>query len=209
MNRRRVESPSATVDHKYLVRLHRQIKSALQNYHRTETQWSEQINRTLELEDIERNAKSNQRIFKRTIGEKRKPIWGDRMGKKALKKSDMVIIEIPINPLFPWTEWYWHCFLSNWLLKLLATVTAIMSLFVIWSEATFFITTPAISLFSVFISKASVNYNYFAIEVISTVTIAYLCVCAYYTIFKIRILNYYYLARRHQTDEYSLIFAGM
>lgn len=84
-----------------------------------------------------------------------------------------------------------------------------MSVFVIWSEATFFITTPAVSLFAVFISRASESYNYFAIEVISTFTIAYLCVCAYYTIFKIRILNYYYLAKRHQTDEYSLIFAGM
>lgn len=33
--------------------------------------------------------------------------------------------------------------------------------------------------------------------------------CAFYTIFKIRVFNFYYLASRHQTDEYSLIFAGM
>lgn len=41
------------------------------------------------------------------------------------------------------------------------------------------------------------------------VTLAFLCVCAYYTVFKVRVLNYYYLASHHMTDEYSLIFCGM
>ena len=43
----------------------------------------------------------------------------------------------------------------------------------------------------------------------SIATIAYLCVCAYSTVLKIRVLNLYYLAPHHQTDEYSLIFSGM
>lgn len=80
MNRRRVESPIAPVDHKFLVKLHRQIKSSLQTYHRTETQWFEHITRTLELEDIEKNSKSNQHVFKRTFGEKTKFIGGPKMG---------------------------------------------------------------------------------------------------------------------------------
>ncbi len=36
-----------------------------------------------------------------------------------------------------------------------------------------------------------------------------MCVCAYSTVLKIRVLNLYYLAPHHQTDEYSLIFSGM
>lgn len=39
--------------------------------------------------------------------------------------------------------------------------------------------------------------------------IAYLCYCAYSTVLKIRVLNLYYLAPHHQTNEYSLIFSGM
>lgn len=39
--------------------------------------------------------------------------------------------------------------------------------------------------------------------------IAYMCYCAYSTVLKIRLLNLYYLAPHHQTDEYSLIFSGM
>ena len=46
-------------------------------------------------------------------------------------------------------------------------------------------------------------------QLVSIVSIAYLCVCAYSTVLKIRVLNLYYLAPRHQTDEYSLIFSGM
>ena len=38
---------------------------------------------------------------------------------------------------------------------------------------------------------------------------AYIALCAYSTLFKIRVLNLYYLAPHHQTDEYSLIFSGM
>jgi len=40
-------------------------------------------------------------------------------------------------------------------------------------------------------------------------TISYLCVCAYYTVFRIKFFNYYYIAGHHQTDEASLLFVGM
>lgn len=46
-------------------------------------------------------------------------------------------------------------------------------------------------------------------QLLSIATIAYMCVCAYSTVLKIRVLNLYYLAPHHQTDEYSLIFSGM
>ena len=79
MTRRRVESPITPVNEKYLVKLHRQVKSALQTYHRTETQWADQITRTIELEDIEKNARSNHKSFKRSYGES-KFICGEKMG---------------------------------------------------------------------------------------------------------------------------------
>lgn len=46
-------------------------------------------------------------------------------------------------------------------------------------------------------------------QVISSLSMAYIALCAYSTLFKIRVLNLYYLAPHHQTDEYSLIFSGM
>ncbi len=61
-------------------------------------------------------------------------------------------------------------------------------------------------MFALFIDLA--KYNYAAVEMICFAVICYLCACAYYTIFKIRVLNYYYLARNHQSDEYTLLFSG-
>ena len=44
---------------------------------------------------------------------------------------------------------------------------------------------------------------------VSIVTVAYLSVCAYYTVFKIKLFNLYYLSAGHSTDEYSLLFSAM
>lgn len=40
-------------------------------------------------------------------------------------------------------------------------------------------------------------------------TIFFLSICVYSTVFRIRVFNYYYLASHHQTDAYSLLFSGM
>ncbi|XP_064231996.1 G-protein coupled receptor-associated protein LMBRD2 isoform X4 [Aotus nancymaae] len=40
-------------------------------------------------------------------------------------------------------------------------------------------------------------------------SIFFLSICVYSTVFRIRVFNYYYLASHHQTDAYSLLFSGM
>jgi len=47
------------------------------------------------------------------------------------------------------------------------------------------------------------------IQFVCVVTISYLSICAYYTVFKMRIFNYYVVVGNHNTDENSLIFCGM
>ncbi|KOX74486.1 LMBR1 domain-containing protein 2 [Melipona quadrifasciata] len=93
--------------------------------------------------------------------------------------------------------------------KIVAICTGCLSIAVVWSEVTFFNKTPVLSLFAQFLNLAKANYDYFTIEVLSMLIIAYLCYCAYSTVLKIRVLNLYYLAPHHQTNEYSLIFSGM
>lgn len=99
--------------------------------------------------------------------------------------------------------------LQSYVLKIAAVVCGILSSFVVWSEVTFFNKEPVLSLFANFLNLARVDYDYFTIEVLSTLIIAYLCFCAYSTVLKIRFLNHYYIAPHHQTDEFSLIFSGM
>lgn len=174
---------------KTLIRLHRQVIRALQTHHRTEAQWSDLTHHVFELEDINRNMVSNEHVFKHTMS--RPP--GSLLAKTILN---------------PTVEWYWKCLLSPLMLRGAAACAAIMSVLIIWSEVTFFSIHPPLSMFALFVDLAKKRYNYFAIEAICLVTICYLCLCTYYTVFKIRVLNYYYLASNHQSDEYTLLFSG-
>ncbi|KAG7223445.1 hypothetical protein INR49_015548 [Caranx melampygus] len=87
----------------------------------------------------------------------------------------------------PTVEWYWECVFRQGFYKLLAVLLGLLSAAVAWSECTFFSTHPM----ACFIS------------------ILFLCVCVYSTVFRIRFFNYYYLVPHHQTDAYSLQFSGM
>ncbi|TRY67592.1 hypothetical protein TCAL_03463 [Tigriopus californicus] len=176
-------------DEKTLTKLHRQVMFSLQNHHRTEAQWTDMTNQVFELEDINRNMISNEHVFKHTLSPAPKAILARTV-------------------FTPKIEWYWKCLLMPLILRFAAGLAVVMSAIILWSEITFFSKSPPLSLLAVFVKLAMRSYNYFAIEIICFVSICYLCLCAYYTIFKIRVLNYYYLAKNHQSDEYTLLFSG-
>ncbi|XP_042228373.1 LMBR1 domain-containing protein 2 homolog isoform X2 [Homarus americanus] len=184
------DSPHADVpSEKALVRLHKQLIKALQNQRRVETQWGLLVEKIVNLEDTHRNSISHDTSFKHSTPPRRHYI---------------------LSYIYtPTIEWIWRCFVRGYLLRALAVCCALVSVVVVWSELTFFSTNPTISLFAVFVNLAKANYDYFTIEMISSLSMAYIALCAYSTLFKIRVLNLYYLAPHHQTDEYSLIFSGM
>lgn len=104
-------------------------------------------------------------------------------------------------------EWFTRCIIHSYALKLLSLTAMILSFMIIWSEVTFFNKSPVLSFFAILLNSTRSAYPW--MEFICTLTISYMATCAFYTIFKIRVFNFYYLAKGHQTDEYSLIFAGM
>ncbi|KAJ8945114.1 hypothetical protein NQ318_001579 [Aromia moschata] len=191
MSRRQLpdDTPIDVPTEKALIRLHRQTIKSLQVLQRTETQWSIMVERILELEDTLKNQISRERKFKKTFQGKRN--WFTRF------------------VYTPSVEWYWKCICYGYTQKLLAIVAGIFSVCVVWSEVTFFNETPPLSIFAVIVKVAKKHYDYFTIELLSTMVILYLCYCAYSTVLKIKVLNLYYLAPHHQTNEYSLIFSGM
>uniref|UniRef100_A0A3Q2PUE3 LMBR1 domain containing 2a n=1 Tax=Fundulus heteroclitus TaxID=8078 RepID=A0A3Q2PUE3_FUNHE len=103
-------------------------------------------------------------------------------------------------------EWYWECVFRKTFCRLLAVLLSLLSVAVVWSECTFFSTRPVLSLFAIFIQKAEQNVF---IEMVCFVSILFMCVCVYSTVFRIRVFNYYHLIPHHQTDAYSLQFSGM
>merc|ERR1719322_1030935 len=174
---------------KTLIGLHRQVIKSLQNHHRTEAQWTDMTHAVFELEDVNRNMISNEHIFKHTMNRPPTPI----------------LVRALYNPA---VEWYWKCLISPILLRAASVIAMVLSCMIVWSEVTFFSIHPPLSLFAVFVNLAKSSYSYFALECTCLVIICYLSLCTYYTVFKVRVLNYYYLASNHQSDEYTLLFSG-
>ncbi|KAG5898796.1 hypothetical protein JTB14_011006 [Gonioctena quinquepunctata] len=188
MSRRQLpeDTPTDMPSEKALVRLHKQTIKSLQILQRTETQWNIMVQKIFELEDTLKNQISRDRKFKRTFEKKHN--WFTRY----IYTSSI--------------EWYWKCLFYCYTQKILAVLAGIFSVAVVWSEVTFFSVSPRLSIFALIVFD---NYDYFTVELLSTMVILYLCYCAYSTVLKIRVLNLYYLAPHHQTNEYSLIFSGM
>ena len=191
IKRRRTDNPLGTdpPTEKTLIGLHRQVIKSLQNHHRTEAQWTDMTHAVFELEDVNRNMISNEHIFKHTMNRPPTPI----------------LVRALYNPT---VEWYWKCLISPILLRAASVIAMVLSCMIVWSEVTFFSIHPPLSLFAVFVNLAKSSYSYFALECTCLVIICYLSLCTYYTVFKIRVLNYYYLASNHQSDEYTLLFSG-
>jgi len=171
-----------------LARLHKQVVVALTAHKRTEAQWSDIMDTVMWLEDDHRNLGSPDRRFKRQVEA------GDR-GWLALLAN-------------PTTEWYWRCLLLPRLYQALAVLALLASITLTWSEATFFSERPTLSILALVIQAGRYERGYGFIEAFSLLAICYMCICAYYTVFQVRVLNYYYLAPRHQSDEYTLLFSG-
>ena len=216
---------------KQLIRLHERLKKSIHIHHRVQISWKQMINKAFYFDDIlsnENNADhrfvkqnpSSQTYLRRILFEHH-PRLGQIFQKRSISIDDFRL-SFSIRSL----EWYTFCFFRPWALRFLGITLGALSLLVIWSEMTFFSTKPVLSIFAQCVNAARNHYNYFTLEVnrcsrtttgkrchtilqvFCCLSIAYLCLCAYYTIFRIRILNYFYLSLYHLTDENSLIFAA-
>lgn len=185
------EKQNSYPSEKTLAKLHKQVIYAVQRHRRTQVQWRILLEQAFYLEDVAKNETSATHQFVHTLPPQEPESWITR------------------RFYTPTVEWYWECLLRPWFYRLLAIVLAIFSAVVVWSECTFFSTRPVLSLFAVFIQQAEKTYNYIYIEIACFISIFFLSICVYSTVFRIRVFNYYYLASHHQTDAYSLLFSGM
>ncbi|GAU93072.1 LMBR1-3 [Ramazzottius varieornatus] len=171
-----------------LAFLHKRMIASIHRQFRASSTWIALLEEGFELEDCIRNQSNIDRTFRPTF-----PVSHGRLYTKFCN---------------PKLEWIWKCLLRQWVLKFVAVVMVIVTLMVVWSECTFFVVRPVLSIFANFVDLASAHKQYFHVEVASFFIIAFLALCTYRTVFKIRVFNYYHVAPRHQTDENTLIFCG-
>ena len=171
---------------KNLMKLHKKVIVTTHNAHRTQVQWNNKLKLAFYLEDVETNRTNPERIFKSS--------FSDHYTTSRVKLQ---------------LHWFWEIQLKPIFFKLLCLALIVFSALLIWSETTFFSVDPTLSMFAWLIETSGKSYRYFDIEVVSCLTIAYMCACTYYTVFKIKIFNFYYFAPHHQTDANSLLFSGL
>ena len=80
----------------------------------------------------------------------------------------------------------------SYLMKTVSVLFGILSILVVWSECTFWVKKPTLSIFALIVQNASKTHNYFNLEVFCIFIISYLCFCAYSTLFQIKV-SYYIL----------------
>ncbi|KAJ3180571.1 hypothetical protein HDU85_003974 [Gaertneriomyces sp. JEL0708] len=96
-------------------------------------------------------------------------------------------------------------YVHPYLLRLIAIIAAIASVALVWSESTFQIQSPTLSIPALMLKDANIGYG--ALETMSILFILYMCITAYSTLFQIRYFDNF-VVPNHHTDANSLLFVG-
>ncbi|KAJ3410939.1 LMBR1 domain-containing protein 2 [Chytridiales sp. JEL 0842] len=102
--------------------------------------------------------------------------------------------------------WWWYIYIKPISIKTISILCIIASLVIVWSESTFQVTSVPLS-----IPRFMLKSDYISVatlEIVSMSFLLYICTCAYSTLFKIKIFDYYVIVPEHNTDEPSLLFVG-
>ncbi|XP_019171621.1 PREDICTED: LMBR1 domain-containing protein 2 homolog A-like isoform X4 [Ipomoea nil] len=170
-------------DPKTMAALRRQLRRAREKYYRYKSEYINFVTEALELEDTMKNYEHRYANGWRYISSFR-PERSGRLG------SVFEVIEL-----------VWRCIMRKQLERIFAIILGCMSVAILLAEATIL---PAVdlSLFSLLIN--AVKKHELLVQVAAFVPLMYMCVCTYYSLFKIGMLTFYSLTPR-QTSSVSLL----
>ncbi|KAJ4953272.1 hypothetical protein NE237_030104 [Protea cynaroides] len=171
-------------DEKSMAALRRQLRRAREEYYRCKSEYMTYVTQALELEDTMKNYEHRSATGWKYVSSFR----ACRTGK--------------IGSLLDMIELVWRCILRKQLEKLLAIILGCMSAAILLAEATILPNGFDLSLFSILIN--AVAKQEVLVQIIAFVPLMYMCVCTYYSLFKIGMLMFYSLTPR-QTSSVSLL----
>ncbi|KAF3659376.1 LMBR1 domain-containing protein 2 A isoform X2 [Capsicum chacoense] len=171
-------------DAKTMAALRRTLEIAREKYYRYKSEYMNFVTQALELEDTIKNFEHRNGTGWKYISSFR-PERSGRLGSML----DM-------------TELIWRCVLEKKLQKVLAILLGCMSASILLAEATILPSGVDLSLFSILINAT--KKDEMLVQVASFVPLMYMCMCTYYSLFKIGMLTFYSLTPR-QTSSVSLL----
>lgn len=196
-------------DDLYLVSLHRRVIKAVYNYDRYQAQWVSLISTALFLEDVEK-----------AINEKRLPSnWAKTSA--SVKNSEQSVNQIILflrsqfavfnaHPVVMAFKYHWYVHIWSPFFKMLGLLATSMALVVLWSECFFWIVRPfSLSLVAQILHRLALGYHYKYLQICAIILLTFMGICAYSTIFRLKIYRYYHLNANQMTNENSIIFSAM
>ncbi|KAK8320152.1 hypothetical protein V6Z11_A12G017600 [Gossypium hirsutum] len=171
-------------DEKSMASLRRRLRIARDQYCRYRSEYMNFVLEALELEDTIKNYERR-----------------DATGWKFLS-SFRPVRTGKLGPYLDTTEFVWRCILRKQLQKLLAVILGCMSAAILLAEATILPRGVDLSLFSILVN--SVGRQELVGQITSFIPLMYMCVCTYYSLFKIGMLMFYALTPG-QTSSVSLL----
>ncbi|XP_027334110.1 LMBR1 domain-containing protein 2 homolog A isoform X2 [Abrus precatorius] len=175
-------------DEKSMATLRRHLRGAREEYYRYKSEYMTYVLEALELEDTIKNYERRNS----TGWEYHSSIRPVRTGK--------------LGSLFDTLEFFWKCILRKQVEKALAVVLGIMSVAILLAEATL-LPSVDLSLFSILVK--SVGTQEFLVQVFAFVPLMYMCICTYYSLFKIGMLMFYSLTPSQTSSVNLLMICSM
>ncbi|TKY47677.1 LMBR1 domain-containing protein A [Spatholobus suberectus] len=175
-------------DEKSMATLRRHLRGAREEYYRYKSEYMTYVLEALELEDTIKNYERHNS----TGWEYNSSIRPARTGK--------------FGSLFDTLEFFWKCILRKQVEKGLAVILSIMSVAILLAEATL-LPSVDLSLFSILIK--SVGTQEVLVQVFAFVPLMYMCICTYYSLFKIGMLMFYSLTPRQTSSVNLLMICSM
>ncbi|CAI8598199.1 unnamed protein product [Vicia faba] len=175
-------------DEKSMAKLRRHLRNAREEYYRYKSEYITYVLEALELEDTIKNYERRNS----TGWEYNSTIRPDRTGK--------------LGSIFDTLEFFWKCVIRKQVEKGFAVLLGIMSVAILLAEATLL---PSIdlSLFSILIK--SVRTQELLVQAFAFVPLMYMCICTYYSLFKIGMLMFYSLTPRQTSSVNLLMICSM
>lgn len=175
-------------DEKSMATLRRHLRGATEEYYRYKSEYMTYVLEALELEDATKNYER-----RHTTGWKyMSSIRPARTGK--------------LGSLLNTSEFFWRCILRKQVERGLAVVLGIMSVAILLAEATL-LPSVDLSLFSILIK--SVGTQEMLVQAFAFVPLMYMCICTYFSLFKIGRLMFYSLTPKQTSPVNLLMICSM
>jgi hypothetical protein len=170
----------------YITSVYNKITSLRHTHSKLQTQWNNHLKTSFLVEDVVDNLYSSDHRLTSSL----KILTGDRMENFKLSIS-----------------WWYNVYLVPVFLKLLSVFSLILGVVIVWSEITFTVTNPTLSIIAILFEKIGGSYN--IQNCVTLVILPYMLLATIFGLLSIKPFKHYSITINRQNDLHSIFWICM